>query len=116
MMAKTFHHIGLPTHDAQPNETYVEDTKVWVTDPADHPYRIEFLRFEHDSPVTGPLRDMPHVAYRVDDMRAALEGKEIILEPFTPMSGLSVAFIQEDDAVIEFMQFEGGATEFADLK
>ena len=114
-MAKTFHHIGLPTHDPQPNETYVADTKVWVTDPADHPYRIEFLRFEDDSSVTGPLRDMPHVAYRVDDMNAALEGKEIILEPFIPMPGLSVAFIQEDGAVIEFMKFEGGATEFAHL-
>ena len=115
-MAKTFHHIGLPTYDSQPNETYVEDTKVWVTDPADHPYRIEFLRFEDDSPVTGPLRDMPHVAYRVDDMSAALEGKEIILEPFTPLPGLSVAFVKEDGAVIEFMRFEDGATEFAHLK
>ncbi|HRX78269.1 MAG TPA: hypothetical protein P5307_04365 [Pirellulaceae bacterium] len=115
-MAKTFHHIGLPTNDPQPNETYVADTKVWVTDPADHPYRVEFLRFEDDSPVTGPLREMPHVAYRVDDMSAAIEGKEMILEPFTPMPGLSVAFVMEDGAVIEFMKFEGGATEFAHLK
>ena len=115
-MAKTFHHIGLPTHDPQPNETYVEATKVWVTDPADHPYRVEFLRFEDDSPVTGPLRDVPHVAYRVDDMTQALEGKEIVLAPFTPMSGLSVAFVKEDGAVIEFMQFARGATEFSHLR
>jgi hypothetical protein len=115
-MNKSFHHIGLPTHEKQPNETYVADTKVWVTDPADHPYRVEFLRFEEDSPVTGPLRDMPHVAWRVDDMAAAIAGKEMILEPFTPMPGLSVAFVKEDGAVIEFMKFEGSATEFADLK
>ncbi|MBI2477121.1 MAG: hypothetical protein HYV60_00210 [Planctomycetia bacterium] len=95
-MARTFHHIGLPTHEPQPNETYVADTKVWVTDPADHPYRVEFLRFEDDSPVTGPLRDMPHV--------------------FTPMPGLSVAFVKEYGAVVEFMKFEGDATEFAHLK
>ncbi len=115
-MAKTFHHIGLPTHDKQLNEKYIADTKVWVTDPADHPYRVEFLRFEDDSPVTGPLRDMPHVAYRVDDMNAELEGKEIILEPFVPMPGLSVAFAKEDGAVIEFMKFEDGATEFSHLQ
>jgi hypothetical protein len=115
-MNKSFHHIGLPTHEKQPNETYVADTKVWVTDPADHPYRVEFLRFEEDSPVTGPLRDMPHVAWRVDDMAAAIAGKEMILEPFTPMPCLSVAFVKEDGAVIEFMKFEGSATEFADLK
>lgn len=115
-MNKTFHHIGLPTHEKQPNETYVADTKVWVTDSADHPYRVEFLRFENDSPVTGPLCNMPHVAWRVDDMAAAIVGKEIILEPFSPMPGLSVAFVKEDGAVIEFIKFEGGATEFADLK
>lgn len=115
-MAKIFHHIGLPTHEPQPNERYVADTKVWVTDPADHPYRVEFLRFEEDSPVTGPLRTMPHVAYRVDDMNAELAGKEVILEPFAPMPGLSVAFTREHGAVIEHMKFEGGATEFAHLR
>jgi len=115
-MAKAFHHVGLPTHEPQQNENYISNTKVWVTDPADHPYRVEFLRFEDDSPVTGPLREKPHVAYRVDDMTAELKGKEIIQEPFTPMPGLSVAFIQEDGAVIEFMKFEGSATEFAHLQ
>ena len=115
-MAKTFHHVGLPTQEPQQNESYVSDTKVWVTDPAAHPYRVEFLRFEDDSPVTGPLREKPHVAYRVDDMATELEGKEIIYEPFTPMPGLSVAFIEEDGAVIEFMKFEGGATEFVHLQ
>ena len=49
-------------------------------------------------------------------MSAELEGKEIIQEPFTPMPGLSVAFILEDGAVIEFMKFDGGATEFAHLQ
>jgi len=112
---RAFHHIGLPTEDPQPDETYVEETKVWVTDPADHPFRVEFLRYEADSPVTGPLREKAHVAYRVDDLKTALEGRDLLLEPFTPMPGLSVAFFEEDGVVIEYMQFEGGATEFDDL-
>ena len=115
-MFKVFHHVGLPTDDPQPNETYVEDTKVWVTDPAHHPYRVEFLRYEDDSPVTGPLRERPHVAYRVDDIRSALQGKKMLLDAFEPMPGLTVAFFEEDGAVIEYMQFEGGATECDDLK
>lgn len=112
---RAFHHIGLPTEDPQADETYVEETRVWVTDPADHPCRVEYLRYEEDSPVTGPLRRKPHVAYRVDDLAAALEGRELLLEPFTPMPGLSVAFFEEDGVVIEYMQFEGDATEFDDL-
>lgn len=115
-MEMIFHHIGLPTSQPQPNETYIADTKVWVTDPADHPYRVEFLRFEADSPVTGPLREMPHIAYRVDDIAPHLAGEEIIYEPFEPMPGLTVAFIKKHGAVVEFMKFAGNATEFADLR
>lgn len=103
---RDFHHIGLPTDQKQPDEVYVEDTKVWVTDPDNHPYRVEYLRFESDSPASGPVRDAAHVAFRTDDLTAELDGEEVILEPFSPMPGLQVAFILRDGAVFEFMQFD----------
>ena len=102
---REFHHCGLPTDDKQPDETYVEATKVWVTDPMKHPYKVEFLRYEPDSPVTGPLRDLPHFAYKTDNLKRDLEGEDVILGPFNPMEGLEVVFIHKDGAVYEFMQF-----------
>ena len=74
--------------------------------PDDHPLKIEYLRYEPDSEVTGPLRESMHVAYTVDDLDAALAGENVILGPFVPMEGLTVAFIQQEDAVFEFMQFD----------
>ena len=112
---KIFHHIGLPTEEVQDGEAFVEDTRVWVTRPENHPMRVEFLRFEADTPLSGPLRDLPHMAFRVDDIHAALEGEDIILEPFAPMEGLQVAFFMKDGAVFEYMQFREGASEFSDL-
>jgi len=103
---RQFHHVGIPTDEEQPGEVYVEDTKVWVTDPEKHPYRIEFLRYEPDSPVTGPLRELPHIAFKTDDIQREIDGKQIILEPFEPMAGLTVVFILEDGAVFEYMQWE----------
>lgn len=105
----------MPTDEKKEGETFVADTRVWVTRPENHPMRVEFLRFEADSPVTGPIRDMPHVAFRVDDIHAALEGEDVVLEPFTPMDGLQVAFFMKDGAVFEYMQFREGASEFSDL-
>jgi hypothetical protein len=102
---REFHHMGLPTHEKQENEIYVEASKLWVTDPENHPYRVEFLRYEDDSPVTGPVRDLPHIAYKTDDLRREIEGKKILIEPFIPLEGLEVVFIEEDGAVIEYMQF-----------
>ena len=105
---RKFNHIGLPTDEPRPGEVFVPETKVWVTRPNDHPLRIEYLRFEPDSPVTGPLRERPHIAFQVDDVRAAIEDEEILLEPFEAMPGLRVAFIIKDGAVWEFMQFDEG--------
>lgn len=103
---RQFHHIGLPTDESHPGEYFVEDTKVWVTDPRKHPYLVEYLRFEPDSPVTGPVRNLPHVAYRVDDIHEAIKGEDVILEPFQPSPNFTVAFMLKDGAVIEYMQFE----------
>lgn len=103
---RRFHHVGVITDDPQPGEIYVAETKVHVTNPAHHPYRVEHLRFEPDSPVTGPVRTQPHVAFEVDDMAAELDGKHVLLGPFRAMDGLVVAFILQDGAVFEFMHFD----------
>ena len=81
-------------------------TKVWITDFKNHPYHVEWLRFEPDSPVTGPVRDMPHVAYQVDDIDVACKGLKVLLEPFD-VGFATVAFCQTDDgAVVEFMEYK----------
>jgi hypothetical protein len=101
-----FDHVGIVTEDQRFGESWVESTRVWVTSPRDHPYNVEFLRFEPNSPVTGPLRTQPHVAYRVDDVEAAIEGCSVLLEPFDVGDGfVRVAFVNVDGAVVEFMQY-----------
>lgn len=101
---RVFDHVGVPTETKQPGEMYVDATKVWVTDPARHPHRIEYLRFEPDSPVTGPVRDLPHMAFRVPLLEPEIEGAEILVGPFQATPTLRVVFIQRDGAVFEFME------------
>ena len=82
---------------------------MWVTNPRASPYNVEWLRFEPDSPVSGPLREEPHVAYRVDDLSDALEGHTVLAEPFDPTGRgdgfLRVAFVLVDGAVVELMEY-----------
>ena len=52
------------------------------------------------------MKTIPHVAFEVDDLEAALEGHEVIIEPNSPSEGVRVAFIMKDGAVFEFMQFD----------
>jgi len=101
-----FDHIGLVTDQPKPGERWVEATRVWVTSPRRHPYNVEWLRFEPDSPVTGPLRTQPHVAYRVEDVHAAIAGHSVLAEPFEVGDGFAtVAFVEVAGAVVEFMQY-----------
>src|SRR5438874_11285108 len=79
-----FDHVGVVTEDRQENESWVEATRVWVTSPRSHPFNVEFLRFEPDRPVTGPLRAEPHVAYRGEAVHRAPAGHTVLAQPCHP--------------------------------
>ena len=103
-----FDHIGLKTEEPKKGESFVAATKVWVTNAHEHPFKIEWLRYVQDSPVTGPVRTQPHVAFRVDSIEKASQGLKVLIEPFD-VGFATVAFYQtSDDAVVEFMQYKEG--------
>jgi len=100
-----FHHIGIPTKEKKANEIYLEGGKLYVTDIDASEHKIEWLRFEDGSPMPEALQTTAHVAYVVDSMEEALKGREILMEPFSPAEGLNVAFVLEDGAPIEYMEY-----------
>jgi len=104
MTSCEFHHVGVPTSAQQSGETYMEGGKLYVTDPESHPYRVEFLRFEADSPMPEVLKNQVHAAFVVPSIAEAMEGKEVVLEPFDATDTVRVAFIKDGDALIELME------------
>ena len=64
------------------------------------------MRFEPDAPVPELVRTVPHVACEVDDLSAEVAGKEILIAPNSPSPGVTVAFIVENGAPVEFLQFD----------
>jgi hypothetical protein len=105
IMKKEFHHIGIPTTQKQPDDIYLADSKLYITDANQNEHRIEWLRFEPGSPLPDVLRTTPHVAFTVDNLEAALAGRKIIVQPFAPMPGLKVAFILDGAAPVEYLEF-----------
>lgn len=103
-----FDHVGIITTDKHEDEIYVPATKVWVTDFRKNPYQIEWLRFEPDTPVTGPVRQLPHVAFRVDSIAEASKGLKVLIEPFD--AGIAVVgfFQTPDGGIVEFMEYPEG--------
>lgn len=97
-------HIGIPTKVIQADENYMEGAKVFVTDYANSENKIEWLRFEPDSEFPELIQSTAHIAYQVEDLQTEMEGKKILIEPFSPKDGLTIAFIEEEGAPIELMQ------------
>ena len=101
-----FDHIGIITDQSKDDETFVPATRVWITDFQKHPFRVEWIRYEADSPVTGPVREMPHVAYRVDDIQAAGRGMKVLLKPFDAGPRFAGFYQTADGAVVEFVKYK----------
>jgi len=57
-------------------------------------YGVEWMRFEPGSPLPELVKTVPHVAFVVDDLRAAIDGKNVLIKPNSPTDGVTVAFIR----------------------
>ncbi len=100
-----YHHIGIPTRIPREGETYLEKFRLYATDHRQNPYGIQWMRYESDSPLPELVKTLPHVAFEVENLEQALEGKEVIIEPNSPSEGVRVAFVVEDGAPVEFLEF-----------
>jgi hypothetical protein len=108
-----FDHVGIPTTEEKPGAVYVAATRVWITDAHQHPYRVEWLRFAPDSPVTGPLREMPHVGFRVpqrEDIERLSQGMKVLLEPFDAGFAVAGFYQTQDGAAIELTWYRDEAS------
>jgi len=101
-----YHHLGIPTNEKRDGETYLEKFKVYVSGYDTSPFKIEWMRYEQDSPTPELVKTIPHIAFEVDDLNEALMGKEILIEPNSPSPGVMVAFIVDNGAPIEFLQID----------
>ncbi len=101
-----YHHIGIPTTQRRSGETYLARFKMYASGFETSPFGVEWLRFEPDSPFPELVKTVPHVAFVVDDLAAAIEGRQLLIEPNSPSEGVTVAFVVDDGAPIELMQLD----------
>jgi len=99
-----FSHIGIPTTEEKNWDGFYEPGKIHFTDFSRDEFGIEWLKFDTDSPMPELMRNVPHAAFQVDNIEAALEGREILAKTFSPAEGVRVAFINHNGVPVEFME------------
>lgn len=100
-----YHHIGIPTENTVEGMVLIEHLKIHVTDHVSNPFGIQWMKYESESRIPELVRKVAHVAFEVENLQEALQGKKVIIEPNSPSPGVVVAFIEEAGAPVEFLQF-----------
>jgi hypothetical protein len=103
---RRYHHIGIPTTQHREGERLVKGYATFVSGYETSAYGIEWMRFEPEAQVPELVRTVPHVAFEVDDLSAEIAGKQMLIAPNSPSPGVTVAFIVENGAPVEFLQFD----------
>jgi hypothetical protein len=101
-----YHHLGIPTGGPLPEADYIPALKLAASGYERSPYGVEWMNFDPDCPLPELVKTVPHVAFVVDDLEAALAGREILIAPNRPSEGLTVAFIVHNGAPVEFLRFD----------
>ena len=106
-MSATYMHIGIPITNRKPGMTYVEAMKLWMSNPDDYDYKIEYLKFEENGPFPEIMHKNPHIAFKVDNMQKYLDSADQVIFPKTSIGpGTSIAFIIKDNTIIELYEPE----------
>jgi hypothetical protein len=101
-----FNHIGIPTAGSFDGEIPLPHLKITVSDHQANPFGIQWQRYWEDAPYPDLVKTVPHVAFEVDDLTAALKDRHVIIEPNSPSRGVLVAFIEVSGAPVELMQID----------
>jgi hypothetical protein len=101
-----YNHIGIPTTEPFDGEIPLPHLKITVSDHQSNPYGIQWQRYWDDAPYPEIVQTIPHVAFEVDDLTAALEGNNVIIQPNSPSRGVLVAFIEVNGTPVELMQID----------
>jgi hypothetical protein len=104
---RRYHHIGIPHYRIEVWGDPLEASETLCRQSSEKRIRrgVEWMRFEADAAVPDLVRRVAHVAFEVTDLSSELAGREILIPPNSPSDGVRVAFIIENGAPIELLEF-----------
>lgn len=101
-----YNHVGIPTTECFEGEIDLPQLKMTVSDHENNAFGIQWQRYWKNAPYPALVKSVPHVAFEVDDLDAALKNQKVIIPPNSPSEGLVVAFIEVNGAPVELMHFQ----------
>jgi hypothetical protein len=99
-----FHHLGVPTAAMHPGERFSQLFAMYTSDAHTDLIRVQWHRFLPESSLDPLVRTLPHVAFKVNHLNRAIDGKKLLLAPYEPIAGFRVAIIEDGGVPIELIE------------
>lgn len=80
--------------------------RVWCTDHRDDTFGVQLMHYEPGCDLPELVRTRPHLAFQVEDLDAALVGRQVLIAPNSPSQGVRVAFVEHEGLPLELLEFE----------
>jgi hypothetical protein len=102
-----YHHLGIPTKVKMPGEKYLQQFRFYVSGFDKSPFGIEWMRFAEECPQPELIREIPHLAFEVNDIDLEIRkhNLKVISGPASNTDGIKVAMIEHDGAPVELIEF-----------
>jgi hypothetical protein len=101
-----YNHVGIPTTEKFEGEIDLPDLEMTVSAHDNNAFGIQWQRYWDNASYPDLVKTIPHVAFEVEDLEAALKSQKVIIAPNCPSKGLTVAFIEVNGAPVELMYYE----------
>lgn len=99
-----FHHLGIPSQEIRKDERFSARFGMHTSDSQCGLARVQWHRFDPESPLDPLIRSVPHLAFKVSNLDAAIAGARLLLAPYEPIQGFRVAMIEDGGLPIELIE------------
>jgi hypothetical protein len=99
-----FHHLGVPSQKIGMGERFSARFGMYTSDSECGLARVQWHRFDPESPLDPLIRSIPHAAFKVSDLDAAVAGHRLLLDPYEPIQGYRAAIIEDGGVPIELIE------------
>ncbi|PAB57967.1 hypothetical protein [Anaeromicrobium sediminis] len=100
-------HLGIPTENKIEKKTYsyVEKIKLYVTNPDEHEFKLQFVWAEPDSPLPEIVKKEKHLAIQVDSIEEAIKQFDYVAYPPVSINKkLKICFAVKDRVLFELAE------------
>lgn len=97
-------HVGIPTGESREGEVFSEKKGLYFTPPEASPFAIEYCRYLDNCVFPESMRNVFHVAARVDDIDAYIALADEVIFPKLDNGAFWMAFVKKDGVIFELQQ------------